>query len=197
MTAGELRQEVYKTLMKERVLAYPYPPFGHHPNFIGAAKAATNLLEHCLKTQILKPSDTIYAFPDYVLRPLRRDLLRAGIHVIVPAKYGKGFRFLDATKVDAKKASSIAGAEKEGELVNELPSVKLCVLACVAVTKEGKMLYKGYGPDIPESLACQRRATLVHPLQIVENLTSASHTVELFATPQKVSNLSAERYNKP
>ena len=193
MTAGKLRQEVYKKLMKERVLAYPYPPFGHHPNFIGAAKAAKNFLEYSLKARLLKPGDTAYAFPDYVLRPLRRDLLETGIHVIVPAKYGNGFRLLDANKVNPKKAASIAGAEKEGELIKAPSSVKLCVIACVALTKDGKVLSKGYGPKIPDALEDHFHATLVHPLQIVDKFTGDSSGVELFATPEKVSNLSAKR----
>lgn len=187
MTAGELRQDVWVTLMRERAVAYPYPPFGHHPNFKGAAVAAIHLLDHLLKTS-LKPGQTVLSYPDYVLKPLRKGLLEAGVNVTVPAKYGKGFRFLEAVSVKPSRASSIAGAEKEGillENVERLPVLSFAFIACVALDKTGQILTKGYGFKLPEGLELPR-ATIVHDLQVRE-LSDADEKVSVYALPRGVS----------
>ena len=188
-TPGEVREQMWIKLTKERALAYPYPPFGHHPNFKGATKAATLLLADLLKQGDLKPGDTVLSYPDYVLKGFRKGCLEAGINVVVPAKYGKVYRFLKTGVVKASKASTIAGAEKEGEMIKELPSIKLCAVACVAATYEGDVLTKGFGFSLPDEVLTKPIVGLLHPLQILASLPEPEYELSVWATPKIVSRL--------
>ncbi len=183
--AGDLREWVWATLMKERQVAYPLPPRGHHPNFRGAGEAAARLLAYLLEHHHLRPGDTVISYPDYVLKPLRRDLLNAGVNVVVPAKYGSGYRLLDAQKVPPKGGSSIAGAERHGDLITVLPALRMAFLACIAVSEQGEVLDKGYGFRLPK-LSVLPRATLAHPLQRFKTLPGKTGSVRFYATPSEV-----------
>ncbi len=189
---GEIRSEVWNALQKAKAAAYPLPPYGHHPNFVGAAEASGLLLEYLFEAGLLQPADTVLSYPDYVLRPLRKGLLERGVSVLVPAKHGKSYRFLEAGKVDATKVSSISGAEKEGRPLSHLPELKMVMLACVALSSDGSVLDKGYGFRLPQACSELACATIVHPLQLVGQAFVAPLRVALYATPEKVSNLSAE-----
>ena len=186
MKVGELREAVWTRLMKERALAYPYPPFGHHPNFKGAGQAAELLLADLLARAYVRAGDTVLSYPDYVLKGLRKGLLEAGVNVIVPAKHGPDYRLLTAATVNAAGASSIAGAEREGERLSTLPDVQLALCACVAVDGSGGALTKGYGFKFPESLSVPV-VTLVHPLQICETLPETDVKLSAFATPEGIT----------
>ena len=184
--AGDLREWVWATLMKERQVAYPLPPRGHHPNFKGAGEAAARLMDYLLEHAHLKRGDTALSYPDYVLKPLRKRLLEEGVSVVVPAKYGKDYRLLDAQKVPPGGGSSIAGAERHGETVAELPELRMAFVACVAVSAEGDTLSKGYGFELPGRLRTLPLATLAHPLQQFKTLPECSVPVRFCATPRGV-----------
>jgi 5-formyltetrahydrofolate cyclo-ligase len=183
MTPGELRDHVWTTLMQEKAVSYPLPCFGHHPNFKGASRAAAVLLEHLLKEQKVKPGDTVLCYPDYVLKGLRKKLLEAGIHVVVPAQHGNSYRLLKSGEVNPGKVSSISGAEKAGISLSELPEVDFAFIACVAVSQKGHILEKGYGFRLPDlSLSS---ATIAHSLQVVNEIPEAVLQVAYFAIPEK------------
>lgn len=184
LTPGELREQVWVKLMKARALAYPYPPFGHHPNFKGAGAAAKLLLEELLAKGDLRLGDTVLSYPDYVLRGFRKGCLEAGVHVVVPAKYGKGFRFLESGVVKASKASTIAGAEKEGEILSDLPVIKLSAVACVVASQDGFALTKGFGFALPEDARRLPTVSVVHPLQIVSSVPAPEYELRVWATPK-------------
>lgn len=188
MTPGELREQVWARLMREHVAVYPLPAKGHHPNFRGAAQAA-RLLADDLLGGLLVPGDTVLSYPDYVLRPLRRRLLEHGVNLVVPAKYGDGYRLLESREAKATQAATIAGAERVGKKVAALPPVKVVLLACVALDPEGHVLDKGYGFSPPETLRDLPLATLLHPLQLLEERLKTPWRVRVFATPEKVTNL--------
>ena len=120
-----------------------------------------------------------------VLKPLRKRLLEAGLNVVVPAQHGEHYRLLKSGVVSPGKASSIAGAEREGELVT-LPEVSFVFVACVAVSPAGEVLTKGYGFALSREVAGLPSATAVHPLQIVPGLLPDAPPVKLFATPTEV-----------
>lgn len=187
LTPGEVREQMWIKLMKERALAYPYPPFGHHPNFKGATKAAKLLLEALLVNGDLRPGDTVLSYPDYVLKGFRKGCLEAGISVTVPAKYGKGYRFLKAGVVNAAKASTVAGAEKEGEMHKFLPQVTLSAVACVAASQEGQVITKGFGFSLPDEVMQTPLVSLMHPLQILVTLPEPEYALSVWATPKVVS----------
>lgn len=184
MQAGEIRDHIWTNLSRYHVAAYPLPPHGHHPNFSGATDAAQRLLDYLLNETYLAKGQTVLSYPDYVLKPLRKGLLERGLRVIVPAKYGKGFRVLEPDKVNFNQASSIAGAEKEGLLIHSLPTVDFAFVACVALARSGKVLSKGYGFSLPDELSVLT-ATLIHPMQEVTELNS-DLDVQIWATPAEV-----------
>jgi len=185
LKVGEVRERIWTTLMKERALAYPYPAFGHHPNFRGASQAANLLLPELLAKGLLKPGDTVLSYPDYVLKGLRKGLLEANVNVVVPGKY-KGYRLLESAKVRPAKASSIAGAEKEGTKLDVLPPVSLTFIACVALTREGALLTKGYGFSLPPEVRALPSFSVAHPLQVLDTLPETDIHITAFALPDEV-----------
>lgn len=186
-SAGSVRNWVWTELMRRRQVGYPLPPHGHHPNFTGAGRAATLLLAELFGTRALKPGSTVLCYPDLVLKPLRKRLLEAGVHVVVPAQHGERYRLLKSGIVHAGKASSIAGAEREGEDIALLPAVSFTFVACVAVSALGEVLTKGYGFALPTSVQHLPSATVAHPLQVVAELEADAPPVTLFATPAELT----------
>jgi 5-formyltetrahydrofolate cyclo-ligase len=184
MKAGDIRDEIWTNLIKERAAAYPLPPYGHNPNFKGSGEAAALLLEKLVAKLFIKAGDTVLSYPDYVLKALRKGLLEASINVVVPAKFGKDYRLLTAGKIESEEGSSISGAEKVGTVIKDLPELTMTFIACVAIGEKGFYLDKGYGFHLPESVLSLPSATIVHPLQIVGEL-EAKQTVRLYATPEK------------
>ncbi len=187
-TPGAVRDWVWAELWRRRQVGYPLPPHGHHPNFTGAAAAASLLLKHLLGTRQLTPGSAVLSYPDMVLKPLRKRLLEAGVSGVVPAQHGDRYRLLRSGVVNAGRASSIAGAEREGEDVAALPEVSFAFVACVAVSPTGEVLSKGYGFALPTQLELPS-ATVVHPFQIVAGLGADALPVTLFATPTEVTEV--------
>ncbi|CAN5884112.1 5-formyltetrahydrofolate cyclo-ligase [soil metagenome] len=185
-TPGEVRERVWVALQRAGAVAYPVPAFGHHPNFRGAGQAAELLLPELFARGFVKPGDTVLSYPDYVLKGLRKGLLEGGVSVVVPAKHGDDYRLLTSGKVAPAKASSIAGAEKVGERITELPSCRLALVACVAVSAVGAGLGKGYGFGLPEQARGLPLFTLVHDLQVVAAVPEPEHDLTAFATPTEV-----------
>lgn len=186
-TPGAVRDRVWSELLRRRQIGYPLPPHGHHPNFTGAARAAARLLSHLLEARALAPGDTVLSYPDMVLKPLRKRLLAAGVSVVVPAQHGDHYRLLKSGVVDPNKASSIAGAEREGEDMAALPPLTFAFVACVAVSRTGEVLTKGYGFALPPEVAALPSATLVHPLQVVAGLEPDAPPVTFYATPSEIT----------
>lgn len=162
---GDVREWVWSELLRQRQVVFPLPPHGHHPNSKGAAQAAEHLLTILGVRGWFSAGDTVLCYPDLVLKPLRKRLLDAGVNVVVPAKYGSGYRFLESGVVASAGGSSIAGAERLGTSLSVLPDVRACMIACVALRDDGAVLGKGYGFALPELLNALPKATVVHPLQ--------------------------------
>jgi 5-formyltetrahydrofolate cyclo-ligase len=184
MTPGEHRDHIWTMLMKEKAVSYPLPCFGHHPNFKGASKAAGLLLEALLAERLIHAGQTVLCYPDYVLKGLRKKLLETAVNVVVPAQHGDSYRFLEASKVNPSRVSSIAGAEEAGVKLSELPELSFAFIACVVLSQKGHALDKGYGFRLPNLTLPS--ATLVHPLQMVDEISEPSFKVSHYATPEKV-----------
>jgi 5-formyltetrahydrofolate cyclo-ligase len=182
---GDIRDEIWTNLIKERVAAYPLPPYGHNPNFKGSGEAAALLIERLIAKSFVKVGDTVLSYPDYVLKALRKGLLEAGINVIVPSKFGKDYKLLRAGKIESEEGSSISGAERVGVTIKDLPELEMTFVACVAISETGFYIDKGYGFHLPESVLELPSATMVHPLQVVGGLEAKQH-VCFYATPEKV-----------
>lgn len=183
---GAVRDYVWAELSRRRQVGYPLPLHGHHPNFRGAGDAAELLLAHLLEMRLLTTGVTVLCYPDMVLKPLRKRLLEAGVSVVVPAKHGEHYRLLKSGAVSPARASSIAGAEREGEDVSVLPDIAFTFVACVAVSVRGEVLTKGYGFRLPNRALGVPSATLAHKMQVLGELEADAPPVSLFATPAEV-----------
>lgn len=170
-------------MMRAHVGAYPLPVHGHHPNFRGASDAAELLVERLGSLGLAPPGSTALCFPDHVLRGVRKRLLERGIDVVVPAKHGAAFRLLRSGRVRASAAASIAGAERHGEALSAAPASDLAIVACVALSRDGRYLRKGYGFRLPVSSAMLPTATVIHPLQLVDALPESDGSVDLYGMP--------------
>ena len=188
-SAGAIRERIWASLMRARAAVYPLPCRGHHPNFRGASKAAAKLLSYLLAERWLSPGDTVLSFPDYVLRPLRRELLKSGVSVVVPSQYRHHWLLLQPDRVEAKQAATIRGAERLGQALTELPPVRLALVACVAFDLAGRALDKGYGFRLP--VIKVPTVALAHPLQQVSTVVDANLQLNLVATPEKVCDLAS------
>jgi 5-formyltetrahydrofolate cyclo-ligase len=183
---GEVRERIWTAMMRAHVAAYPLPVHGHHPNFRGASDAAERLVGRLQALGMAPPGATAICFPDHVLHGVRKRLLERGVDVVVPAKHGTGFRLLRSSAVRAAAAASIAGAERHGENLETAPAADLAIVACVALACDGRYVRKGFGFRLPERLATLPTATVIHPLQLVEQLPESDGDVDLYSTPAEV-----------
>lgn len=178
--AGELREQIWSSLVRQNAAAYPLPPHGHNPNFKGARAAAKNLMLH----PVFKDSSIVLVGMEAALLPLREMLLEAEMTVVVPHR----------TKKDAywklenvpKKAAKIGNFHLFGTSC-DLTSVQCAVIASVAVDARGWRLSKGFGfaahglpIDVPT-------LTLTHEVMVLEKLEfPADSVVQAYATPNSL-----------
>ena len=92
-----------------------------------------------------------------------------------------------------RRASTIRGAFKLGEIVDEIPKVDLAVIGSVAVDLDGNRLGKGGGyGDREIKMVLSKNpnaviATTVHPVQVLESVpsTKRDQKVDLVVTPNR------------
>lgn len=178
----ELRQEVW-TALETRKIAIG-PAFSSIPNFVGADKAAARLAE----LAFWKSAKVIKSNPDPPQIPVRLRALQEGKVLYMPVpELTADFPFLEMDPLELQKkgipfelAATSEGAMQHGRRVDwhEMRPYDLCVVGCVAVTRNGGRTGKGAGfadlelgimrvvglvtPDTPV-------VTTVHSLQVVEN----------------------------
>jgi 5-formyltetrahydrofolate cyclo-ligase len=177
-------------------------PDGRIPNFVGAEAAADRLRE----LEAWVGATTVKANPDSPQLPVRQRALEDGkiVFMAVPRLAGEApFFRLDPGRlaVPARKAASINGASRHGELValDELEPVDMAAVGCVAVSDDGARLGKGGGfSDLEYGLAYEAglidehtvMVTTVHELQVVERgripETSHDFRLDVIATPERV-----------
>ena len=193
-----LRQRVWDALEASGAARFPYPPHGRIPNFAGAAEAADRLAA----TREWEAADTVKANPDAPQLPVRRAALRSGkvLYVAVPRlRDERCFLRLDPAEVaDVDSATTVGGASEAGVAVHpeDVEAVDLVVSGSVAVTEAGARVGKGEGYSDLEFAVLRgfglvgeatTTATTVHPLQLVDRVTTDPHDVpmELVCTPER------------
>lgn len=165
--------------MRARACAYPLPPHGHHPNFVGARAAAGRLLAH----PALCGLSCLIVGPERALYPLRQLALSAGMRLYVPDQRRAGwYRLLDDPKGARLRAMPQLGQPK---LVPE--GAQAAVLASVAVTPQGARLSKGFGWGARGLGLGLPEHTLAHPLMLLDTFPCPPDSaVRLIATPERV-----------
>ena len=175
MTLGELREEVWNALARFGLALHPTPPHGHHPNFLGARRAA----ERLLKTPEFQGARRVLAGMDAVLKPLREEALRQGKELLL------------LKDLDPRKLKRVREAYRFGVRVAlEEATPDLVLIGAVAVDEEGGWVGKGYG--FPQSWLRVEApfATLAHPVMVYPRLpVPPERRVDLIATPQRLLRL--------
>ncbi len=177
----QLRAEVWAALKQQN--AAVRDPVGRIPNFVGAQESADRLAA----LPIWQQAKVIKCNPDSPQRPVRLKALQDGklLYMAVPRLTKKQcFVELTATALEQKQislqeAATMRGALIHGRLVSfeEMQSIDLVVVGCVAVTRRGGRTGKGAGfADLELALlrslelvqANTPIVTTVHALQVVE-----------------------------
>ncbi|MBD2018751.1 5-formyltetrahydrofolate cyclo-ligase, partial [Leptolyngbya sp. FACHB-36] len=195
-----LRTDVWSRLKQAQVAVRD--PFGHIPNFVGAAQAADRLaaLPSWQQATIVKCN------PDSPQAPVRLRALEAGkrLYMAVPRLTSRHcFVELHADAmqqrgIPLKQAATMKTALSVGRLVSfeEMAAIDLVVVGCVAVARQGGRTGKGAGFADLELAMLQEFdlvqpqtpiVTTVHPLQIVDSsrLPMQSHdwAIDWIVTP--------------
>jgi 5-formyltetrahydrofolate cyclo-ligase len=183
MTLGELREEVWNALARYDLALHPTPPHGHHPNFLGAKKAA----ERLMKTPEFQGAKVLLAGMDAVLKPLREEALRQGKALILPHP-DRGGEFLLLKDLDPRRLKRVREAYRYGVRVAlEGQPIDLVLIGAVAVDEEGGWVGKGYGFPQAWLQVAAPFATLAHPLMVYPQLpVPPERRVDLIATPQRL-----------
>jgi len=196
----KVRERIWRTLEERKVATFPLPPYGRIPNFIGAERAALNLI----KLDVWRNAKVIKVNPDSPQMWVRRLALESGKRVVMPTPRLKdGFLILYPNKVregDYRSASTIKGAYITGVRIepNSLPEIDLVVIGSVAVNLCGDRLGKSKGfAEIEWAILKEEGrvnegtpvATTVHDLQVVEEdfeIMPYDLPVDYIITPSRV-----------
>ncbi len=196
MDKQKVREKIWTEMEKRKIATFPLPCYGRIPNFVGAEKAALNLI----KTEEWKNAEVIKINPDSPQRKVRELALKEGkVLIIATPRLRKGFILLKNVK-DVRKASTIKGAFRFGKLLklHEIPKVDLIVEGSVAVTEYGARIGKGHGYGELEYAILREMdlvnektpiATTVHEIQIVKDeieLDPWDVPVDLIVTPKRI-----------
>lgn len=205
----KIRHEVWRKLEELGLARFPRPVYGRIPNFIGAEKAASRLLNlrEYIDARVVKVS------PDSPQRYVRYRCLLDGKILIMPTpRLRMGFMILDPSKIPRRmleRASTIRGAFRYGRIIDpeEIPKVDLIVTGSVAVSRDGIRIGKGGGYGELEYAILREFGkvgedtpimTNVHDIQVYERLPSDPYdlTMDYIATPTDLIRVKRRR-NRP
>ncbi|MPY66354.1 5-formyltetrahydrofolate cyclo-ligase [Deinococcus sp. SDU3-2] len=182
---GAHREAVWTRLMRERACAYPLPPHGHHPNFIGAREAAHALLSH---PEVARHR-TLIVGGDRVLYPLRKLALASGLILYVPHQTREGWYW----RLSDPAGAQLRAMARVGEPRLHPEGAGAAVLACVAVDRAGGRLGKGFGWGARGLGLGLPEYTLVHPLMLADILPCLPDSrAELIGLPGRVLGVSVQ-----
>ena len=205
----KIRHEVWRKLEELGLARFPRPVYGRIPNFVGAEKAASRLLNlrEYIDARVVKVS------PDSPQRYVRYRCLLDGKILIMPTpRLRMGFMILDPSKIPRRmleRASTIRGAFRYGRIIDpgDIPKVDLIVTGSVAVSRDGIRIGKGGGYGELEYAILREFGkvgedtpimTNVHDIQVYERLPSDPYdlTMDYIATPMDLIRVKRRR-NRP
>lgn len=147
---SKIRERIWSLMEERNIARFPRPVHGRIPNFVGAERAASRVLQlrEWEKASIVKIN------PDSPQAPLRQKALEDEKLLLMPSPRLKaGFVLLDPRAIPkslAKRASKLHGALRLGKHITikelkQLDRVDLIVEGSVAVNCWGERLGKGSG----------------------------------------------------
>ena len=193
---------VWDTLRDRRLAAFPFPPHGRIPNFVGAGAAARRLFE----VPVFAEAGRIKVNPDSAQRPVRAEALRRGITVYVPTpRLAGGFMKFDPARIapdEIRRAATMSNIAHYAETVAlaDLPQLDAICCGSVAVTADGRRSGKGEGySDIEFAILAELGhapvpvATTVHEVQLVGGFPVATNDIPLHyvVTPEAIHEVAA------
>jgi len=201
-----IREHIWRLLEERGVARFPKPVYGRIPNFIGAEKAASRLLN--LREYV--DSKVVKVNPDSPQRYVRYRCLVDGKILVMPTpRLRRGFLILDPSRIPRRmfeRASTIRGAFRYGRMVDpeDVPKVDLIVVGSVVVSRDGVRIGKGGGYGELEYAILRELGkvdentpimTNVHDIQVYEKLPSEPHdlTVDYIATPRNLIKIERRR----
>ncbi|ADU32388.1 5-formyltetrahydrofolate cyclo-ligase [Evansella cellulosilytica] len=143
----DIREDIWKKMMEEKVGRFPFPLKGRIPNFKGAEKAAQFVFE----MEEYKQAKVVKVNPDSPQLPIRAQVIKDGKILLVPTPRLKdGFIFVDPANVppgEEKKASSLKNIHQYGKVIplSQLPEIDLFFAGSVALHHDGRRIGKGEG----------------------------------------------------
>ncbi|MBK37059.1 MAG: 5-formyltetrahydrofolate cyclo-ligase [Gemmatimonadetes bacterium] len=146
-TKQAARQHVWDHLEAEGFAAFPFPPHGRIPNFVGASIAADRLLD----IPQIAAAKRIKVNPDAPQPPVKSRALQHGKTIYVPTpRLRGGFKRLDPDVIPPeafRKAASLSGMDEWADdiPVHDLPAMDAIVCGSVAVDALGHRCGKGEG----------------------------------------------------
>lgn len=198
-----LRSEIWHRLQDQG--ASPRDPFGHIPSFFGAEEAAALLAE----LSIWRDARVIKSNPDTAHVPLRLRALQDGkrLYMAVP-RLTEERCFVELTApaladkgIPLEEVAAWPGAMAHGQLVSpeEMQTIDLLLVGCVAVSRRGGRIGKGAGfADLELGILSELgligpktpAVAAVHPLQIIDAaalpLQSHDWPLDWIITPAEV-----------
>jgi 5-formyltetrahydrofolate cyclo-ligase len=172
----EVREHVWNLMVNEKLAAFPFPPHGRIPNFVGAAEAGKQIR----KLDEYRKAECVFSPPDGVLIPFRRMVLRDGKILAYSTPHMKSFKMM-------KPGSSVKVAIKDlikgGEPLTR--RVDIAVVGSVAVDRKGNRIGKGSGYGDRELAYLKKRnskilcGTLVHSVQVFEDFSHLAQNHDL------------------
>ncbi|MFB0561355.1 MAG: 5-formyltetrahydrofolate cyclo-ligase [Candidatus Lokiarchaeia archaeon] len=164
----EVREHVWNLMVKEGLAAFPFPPHGRIPNFLGAADASRQIK----KLDEYSKAECVFSPPDGVLIPFRRMVLRDGKILAYSTPHMKSFKMM---KPGTRTKVTIKDLIRGGEPLTI--KVDIAVVGSVAVDKKGNRIGKGSGYGDRELAYLRERnpkiltGTLVHSRQVFEDFS--------------------------
>lgn len=179
MTKDQLRQEIWAAL-ETRNFAIG-PAFSRIPNFVGADKAAARLAE----LAIWRTAKVVKSNPNPPQIPVRLRALQEGKLLYMPVPeltttpLEIGSRCLSTKGIPFETVATAEGAMQYGKRVNwrEMQPYDLCVVGCVAVTRNGGRTGKGRTGFADLELGIMRLVGLVTPATPVVTTVHSTQVV--------------------
>jgi len=166
----EIREYVWNMMLKEKIAAFPLPPHGRIPNFVGAEAASRQIR----KLDEYRKAECIFSPPDGVLIPFRRMVLMDGKILAYSTPHMTSFKMMKPG-LGTPVRVSIKDLIRSGEPLTS--SVDIAVVGSVAVDKKGNRIGKGSGYGDKELAYLKERnpkilsGTLVHSRQVFEDFS--------------------------